>query len=318
MPDLFGNVREVWQAMSASSVDSLGFDGGKVLDRFASWVTEGIANALEYVFEPAFDLISNPISFDFAADLTLGFQGAALAIVFAIVLGRGITKGIVGSATDDDMDVVHYIWRSIVPIGAVIIAPTVAAAVTSAAAKLMGYVVGEAAMENFCSNLAALIFSMASSKVDSLIAPGTTSPMLLIGLLAALAIAWNLCALTLEILKRWIQLAMMSVIIPFTAVTTAIEDSSDIITALKTMAGIVVTIVLQVFLLVSAAGIAGNQESAGAMATLFLFLAVMAAARALPGWIDKFTYASAIGGSGGGASRALIMASRLIPRGGRR
>lgn len=318
MPELFqGGIDWLTSAISQGA-DLLGISAGQIAESFISWITAGIAEAFEVAFTPVFTLISSPISFDFAADLTLGFQGVALAIVFLIILGRGITKGVIGSATDDDMDVVRYVYRSLVPIGAVILAPSAAALITSAAADVMGYVAGAGTLESFSHNLAVLVFNLVGN--NNLVESGNAAalalgavPSLLFALIASLAIFWNVFALTLEVLKRWIQLAMMSVIIPFAAVTTAIEDSSDILTALKTMVGIVVTILLQIMLLVSASGVVAAQESIGLVETVFLFVAMLAAARSLPNWIDKFTYASGIG-SGGSGGRALVLATRVLGR----
>lgn len=317
---LFGGFDPLTGSMTIGA-DTLGITAGDIAQGLIASLVDALVGLFESIFEPVFALICSPISFDFAADLTLGFQGAALGIVFLIILGRGITKGIIGSATDDDMDVVRYVWRSLVPIGAIILAPSVAAIITSIAAEAMGYVAGQGALDAFAHNLAALTLNISLGPKTAIEDPAALVPSLsglLIALIAGLAILWNVCALTLEIVKRWIQLAMMSIIIPLTAITSAIEDSSDVLTALKTMVGIVITIILQIVLFVTSAGVAAAAESLGLVTTLFLFIALLSAARSLPNWIDKFTYASGI--SGGGSGRVLLLASRFLPKvgGGKR
>jgi len=318
MPDFLSDAISWFTSAISKGADVLGITSGQIAESFVSWITAGIAELFEVAFEPIFRLMSSPISFDFAGDVTLAFQGVALSIAFIVIMGRGITKGIVGSATDDDMDIVRYVWRSILPIGAIIVAPTAASLITSAAADVMGYVAGAGTLESFAHNLSVLVFNLVGN--NNTVSEGNAVakvlgafPALLFALISALAIFWNVFALTLEVMKRWVQLAMLSVIVPFAAVTTTIEDAGDAIACIKTMVGIVVTILLQILLLVSASGVVAAQESIGLVETVFLFVAILVSARSLPAWIDKFTYASPIGGGHTG-SRAIVFASKLFTR----
>lgn len=300
------------------SAEALGLSPSSIAEGFTSWIISSIAAAFESLLSPVFNIIMDPIQFDFTNELMLGFQGAALVVVFCIIVARGITKGIIGAATDDDMDLVKYIWRSLVPIGAIIVAPTLTATVTSVSANLVSIVAGNNLSETFCMNLAAMAIQQSSGtmSVTAATAGILNAPMLLASAIAYTAIFWNLFTLAIEILKRWIQLAMVSIIMPLTAITSAIDDPSDLISAIKTSVGIGITIVLQVLMLVASSTVAASYTSYGIVEGSFLILALLAAAKSLPSWIDKFTYASSVSTSNGGGVRAAALATRLVSRNG--
>ena len=305
----------VFSTLASAALTALGFDPTDVLEVLFNYIVQSVADALEGVFSPIFEVIVSPVSFDFARDLTLGFQGAALAIVFVIIVGRGITRGVIGSAVDDDTDLVHYIYKSLVPIGVIIIAPSLTSLITSSAEAFVSAVIGDDVLDAFCQNLASMIvngFGLA-----------TTMPSgagLIIGFGLTVIIVVSLFSCTLEIAKRWIELALLSIIVPFSAITTAIDDSSDILTVLKTMVGVVITITLQILLLVSAAAVCARGVGSGSLVgAAFTLVALMSAVKALPQWMDRFTYAGSVGGRGGGGGtyRAAMLIKNFIPKGGK-
>lgn len=299
-----------YQALK-KGLSATGFSVPGIMEGIASWLASALANALNSFFAPIFTLITNPLSFDFAANLTLGFQGAALIMVFFLVVARGITRGIVGSATDDDMDLVHYLYRSLVPMGAVILAPTIASMAAAATSHLVSVVSGGAALSSCCSSLATMLVKLAGAGSAGGFAIGVNATGILFSLVMSVVVITKIFSLAIEILKRWVELAMISIAIPLTAVTVAVGDDKDLITAVKTLVGTGVVIVLQILLLASGAAVAAAGAAANeVMGPIFVVIALFSAAKNLPQWIDKFTYAGSVSGTGSAARTFVYAGSR--------
>lgn len=282
-----------------------------MLDWVAEWITEAISNLITYVYGPVFEFLATPLQFDFVSDAITVMQAIAVGLILIIRIANGITKGIILTGCDEDQDALAYLWGTAMPLAVVAAAPALADIATRAVTSFVSSIAGGAsALDGFAAGMGTSLSNYAS---------GSYEGSVLVAAIGGIALFVTIGGLAIDILKRWVQLAMCSFIMPLSAVMLATDDSTDIKMVLKTYAGIAVTIVLQILVLnVACATWAAGDIFDSFVVQMFVVIALVSAARALPAWIDKFTYAGNVQSRGGAVMKTLYGAraiSQIVRRG---
>lgn len=278
-----------------------------LLNAFFEGVKENVVDVVAPWIDVFFALVTTPFEFDWVSTFLTFFQSVAIAIIFVIVMARGIASGIFGEAVGQSERPGLYLARSFVPIFLVAATPTIVGVVTTMTTGI-AQAVASTGNTGFAT---ALVNQLAGSN-----AAGEVTLMSINPFVAAVALVVTLYYVTVicaQCLSRWVQLTVYSIITPLTCIFTAAEDSSDYVTILKSMAYTGVVTVIQLLLLQSAAymPVAGSEIVAGAnlslpipvstmvtMGSVMLTIAVLGATKQVPGWIEKFTAAPSVAGRG--------------------
>lgn len=267
----------------------------RLIDSVASWL------------DAIFALVATPFTFDWLSSFMVFFQGLAIAVVFLIVMARGITTGILAEGGVEGTSVGRYLYRSFVPVALIAATPAIVGCVTTVTTTFVGLVAGSGS-----EALASLVVDNIWAKSSSIVSVEGAADSIITSILL-FVILYYFAVVSLQIVKRWIQLSVLSLILPLTCIFTAAEDTSDYVTALKSMGYIGVVTALQIVLLKSVPAMpdlgfamAGAQAGlAGAAGAVMLTVGTLAAIKALPDWIEKYTAASSVAARSGVGTKVL-------------
>ena len=274
--------------------------------------------------EPLTELINlccTPLSFDWTQSLMTAMQGVAIGIVVIIVIVRGIVTGILLEGGSEDESIGHYIFTSFVPVALIAACPVIVAAITQATSGMLSSFinasdVGDALATSWIDQVSALFDSYRVDDNSATSGIFATWKMLdgglVIGFILVIISLYYLVCISMQCLKRWIQLEVLSVIMPLVAIMTALEDSGDYIALLKSMFMTGVITILQLAGLVSIGGL--MKLGADSLGMIFLMVAGLGAIKQIPAWIEKYTNIASVAGHGNNASKMLVpvrMASQV-------
>lgn len=278
-----------------------------LLNPFFEGVKENVVDVVTPWIDVFFALVTTPFEFDWVSTFLTFFQSVAIAIIFIIVMARGIASGIFGEAVGQGERPELYLARSFVPIFLVAATPAIVGVVTTMTTGI-AQAVASTGNVGFAT---ALVNQLAGQNAAGDVTLMSINPFVsAVALVVTLYYVTVICA---QCLSRWVQLTVYSIITPLTCIFTAAEDSSDYVTILKSMAYTGVVTVIQLLLLQSAAymPVAGASIVANAslalpipastmctMGSVMLTIAVLGATKQVPGWIEKFTAAPSVAGRG--------------------
>lgn len=278
-----------------------------------------------------FELVAHPFEFDWLSTLMTEFQGIALAVVFIIVIVRGITTGILLNGGSQEESVGHYLFTAFVPIALIAATPAIVGAISQAATAL-----ASAAVDSQTVGICTTIMEGCTTSGKM---PSDNGGFLLgdpfVSAGVSIAVLYYGITITIQCLKRWCLLEVLSLISPLVCIATATEDNASYVTLLKSMFAIGLTTMIQVTLFYSAAlgpvfgaalatSVSADPFTLGAqnLAALygaFFSIAILSATKNVPAWIERYTETASMPGRGG-VARALgggIRTARaLMPRGG--
>lgn len=266
--------------------------------------------ALSYPAEIVLKFATTPIQFGFGAVFTTYFQGVALVIAAIIIIVNGITKGYLLNGGTQDMSTGAYIWRSIWPIALIAACPTIVGALNGLIANVISDLVPAASTGEVFGNAISGLWK-AGGKVVNWSAVDISNPALtdaaaavdgtnkliggLIGLLLQLVLIYYWITITFQIVKRMVQLSYLSIISPLIAAGTAADSTTgDFMTLIKEMAGIGVIIVLQASSFFAILAWLGAGEMEFNPASILLLMALLAAVKQLPAWVQRYTLAAPV------------------------
>lgn len=263
----------------------------------------GALDTLGEVLSQMIGVCCMPFTFDWASSLMTTFQGVAIGIVVLIVILRGILTGILLEGGSEDESVGHYLFTSIVPVAIIAAAPTLTSIVSDMVAGLISTItghVGSGIVDSFLQGYEPLI--TASEGVGGLMA-----------LILLIVNIYYIIVICMQCLRRWVQLTVLSVIMPLVAVMTAMDDSSDLITLIKSMFFNGVITVLQLAALCSVGALSSWAGANGlqGVSAVFVMVAAFGAIKHIPDWIEKYTYAASAAGRSGNASRMIVPMGRF-------
>lgn len=294
---------------------------------------EGMKENLIDVVTPWIDvffaLVTTPFEFDWVATFLTFFQSVAIAVIFVIVMVRGITSGVFGEAFGQQVRPELYLARSFVPIFLVAATPAIVGVVTTVTTGI-AQAVASTGNEGFAT---ALVNQLLGQNAAGEVTLMSINPAIAaVSLVIALYYVTCICA---QCLSRWVQLTAYSIITPLTCIFTALEDSSDYVTILKSMSFAGIITVIQLLLLQSAAymPVAGARIVSAAslplgmpeatmatMGSVMLTVAVLGATKQVPNWIEKFTASAGVAGRGSfgrvttSAVRTVTSIARVVGR----
>lgn len=248
-----------------------------------------------------------PFSFDWSAPLMTTFQGVAIGIVALIVILRGIFTGILLEGGSEDESVGHYLFTSLVPVAIIAATPAITSALAGATTSLV------CAFTNQNLGLPTI-----NGYMDLIARDGVGLGDLLLEVVFLLVMGYYIICICMQCLRRWIQLEVLSVIMPLVAVMTALEDSSDFLTLMKSMlfSGVVTVLQLAGFCSVGAlSSWAASMPGIPGSCSLFVVVAAFGAIKQIPSWVEKYTYVGSAAGHGNGASHFIYAARGFSGRG---
>lgn len=288
-----------------------------LLSSFFEGMKENLVDVVTPWVDVLFALVATPFEFDWVSTFLTFFQAVAVVIIFVIVMVRGVTSGIFGEASGQGEGPLLYLMRSFVPIFLVAATPSIVGAVTSVTTGMVRSFAASSS-GGFATSLVDSIFSIMAGSNPLVATPALVTSVVLVVMLYYLI---TVCA---QCLSRWVMLAVYSIITPLTCIFTAVEDSSDYVTILKSMAYTGVVTVIQLLLLQSATAMPGagssimsgvgavlsvDSDTLALMGSVMLTIAVLGSAKQVPNWIEKFTAAPSVAGRGN-VGRMVPMAVR--------
>lgn len=257
--------------------------------------------------DSVFALVSQPFEFDWLSTLMTEFQGIAIIVVFVIVAVRGVTTGILLTGGSQDESVGHYLFTSFVPIALIAATPAIVGAVCQATTALVASVSSVSAGHgaDVCQTI------LASVVADD--AGFGISPILCF--IICIAVIYYAFSITLQCVKRWALLEVLSLIAPLVCITTATEDNGSYVTLLKSMfaTGLITMVQLLLFYSATCALGVGSDLAASAAPHLagggaydladiygpMLVVALLSASKNCPQWIERYTDTASMPGRGG-------------------
>ena len=275
-------------------------------------IPETIRDAIQDALETILAVTCTPFTFDWVSTLMTTFQGLAIGIVTVIVLLRGVLTGILLEGGSEDESIGHYLFTSLVPVAVIAACPTIVAAAVSFTTGLVGTFMGTGSSSAAAAISDSMMQIMGGEGASTGEAATGGSGSAIINVILLIVTIVYAITIAMQCARRWIQLEVLSVITPLTAVTTAIEDSADFTTVLKSMLFLGVTTLLQVALLSSMGGLlvfARNSMGLNEVGTAFLLCAAFGAIKQVPDWIEKYTYAAGVAPRGGGAGKVAAYAA---------
>lgn len=298
-----------------------------LLTPFFDGIKENVVDAVAPWVDVFFMLVTTPFEFDWVSTFMTFYQAVAIAIIFIIVMARGIAGGIFGEATGQGEGPLAYLARSFVPILLVAATPAIVGVVTTVTTGI-ARAVASTGNEGFATALLTQLYAILAG--TSPMAPSVPGIVTAIVLLATLYYVIVICS---QCLSRWVQLTVYSIITPLTCIFTAAEDSGDYVSILKSMSYTGVVTVIQLLLLQSAAympaagaailadaelGLAASAAalSVAQMGSVMLTIAVLGATKQVPSWIEKFTCVPSVAGRGnvGRATSSAVRTATSVAR----
>jgi|GEM_PF-3445155 hypothetical protein len=272
---------------------------GKLLAGFlVDWLFKesGLQDAIAEVVAGIITAITSPITFAWASAFTYYFQGVALIIAIVAIMFNGIRLfGDNGTANES---VGHYLWKSTWPLALIAGCPAIFSAMTNLVSKVISDLTGAATQAVDYGALLAYFIGL-----------GTSGPLSIIWAIGAIVVIYYTVTVLFQCVKRQIQLAVLSIIGPLVAASTAGETTAgDFVTILKEMLGIGVITSLQIVLLMSAISLPSTFSNINP----FLVVALFASIKHLPAWINRYALAPAVSGGGSKMSAWALMGGRSL------
>lgn len=248
--------------------------------------------------------ITQPITFGWGRAFTLYLQGAALIVALAAIVVNGIKTGILINGGAEDESAGHYIFRSIWPIAVIAGCPTILGWVTTIAHLIISDLTVAATGIDYGNVLKVLVL-MQTNDITKIIS--------VIGLIVVI---YYTVTVMFQCVKRQLQLTVLSVIGSAVAVMTVSENNAgDFMTLMKEMVGTAIITALQLATLMSAIALPATSvwSVIPGMAQPFVIVAIFAAIKQIPKWVERYTLAPQVSGQGG-AGRSVMMAAGFAGR----
>ena len=257
---------------------------------------EIIAGGMADVMGAFIGWVTRPLRFAWGQAISVYFQGIALVIAIVVIVVNGVARGYLRCGGTQDMSSGAYIFRSLWPVALIAACPSLMGALTDVISTVIADATGGLATTETFRDMVTVFVELSSGAT-------VIGPILVA--ICALVITYYIVTVLFQCVKRQLQLAVYSVIAPLIAATTVADSSSgDFVTLLKEMFGIAVITVMQLSALMAAISAPATikqmlaEDASCVFIVPLVSVALFAAVKQIPTWIERYTLAPAVGGGG--------------------
>ena len=275
---------------------------------------ELIAKGMAEVMGAFIGWVTKPLSFAWGQAMSVYFQGIALVIAIVVIVVNGVARGYLRNGGTQDMSSGAYIFRSLWPVALIAACPALMGAMTQIISTVISDATGGLATADTFSAMVQIFVTMVADATGT----GVVGPIVIA--VCALVITYYIITVLFQCVKRQLQLAVYSVIAPLIAATTVADSSAgDFITLLKEMFGIAVITDMQPAARMAAISAPATIQSmvandpGSAFIVPLVSVALFAAVKQVPSWIERYTLAPAVG-NGGSLGRSVGTAALFAGR----